>query len=752
MISRPAVLALLFGLVCIFGLACVRVADPYFVRTMRETAFDQFQRLSPRPFQETPVRIVDVDEASLRQFGQWPWPRSVMAELALRLGELGAAAIAFDMLFAEPDRLSPSRLIGDPAFAQFLDQEELARISGEVPNNDAAFAEALSQLPAVLGFAQVAEGQGSLPKVKTGFAYTGAPPFGAVARMMGAARNLAPLDAAAAGLGSISLSPTESVSVVRKVPLVWSDGSELYPGLAIEALRVAMGVSTLVVHAVEDEGVIVQAVRVGDIDIPTTADGALWMRYSRENKDRYVSAASILGDAIDPAVVERIAGHIVFIGTSAIGLHDIRATSVGENVPGVSIHAQLLEQVLTGTYVYRSDWVDGLELFGFVFVGLFVVCMSLATGPMISFLTGGVVAASLAAGTWLAYARYGLLLDPTFPASGGLFVYLAMTSFRYFIADRQKRQIRRAFSQYVAPAVLEQIESRPETLALGGETREVTVLFGDIRDFTTMSERLAPVEVVQFLNALLSGLSRRIIAEQGTIDKFIGDSIMAFWNAPLPMPDHALHACRAALAMRQAVRRFNEGEEGRAGTVWGQDLPAISVGFGINTGMACVGNMGSETRFDYSVVGDTVNIASRVETASKYVAFDIVLSGTTAAGADRLAILSAGTIHVKGKAKTVPTFILVGDEILAQSERFRQLQVAHDRLMAALEADEGEIEVEALIDACKELAQGMDAPLGSFYDRITEREADFHDQAPAKVAAFPVSERMRATPRRAEGE
>ncbi|MBA5779200.1 adenylate/guanylate cyclase domain-containing protein [Stappia sp. F7233] len=752
MISRPAVLAMLFGLACIIALAGVRVADPYFVRTMRETAFDQFQRLSPRPFQETPVRIIDVDEASLRKFGQWPWPRSLMAELTLRLGEMGAAAIAFDMLFAEPDRLSPSRLVGDPALAQYLDQEQLAKLAGEVTNNDAIFADALSQVPAVLGFAQVSEGQGSLPRVKAGFAYTGAPPFTAVARMLGAARNLAPLDDAAIGLGSISLSPTESVSVVRKVPLVWSDGNALYPGLAIEALRVAMGVSTLVVHAIDDEGVIVQAIRVGDIDIPTTADGALWMRYSRENKERYISASAILSDAIDPQTVEKVAGHIVLIGTSAIGLHDIRATSVGENVPGVSIHAQLLEQVLTNTYVYRSDWVDGLELFGFIFVACFVVGMSLATGPLISFLTGGVLAAGLAVGTWLAYARYGLLFDPTFPASGGLFVYLAMTTFRYFIADRQKRQIRRAFTQYVAPAVLEQIEMHPETLALGGETREVTVLFGDIRDFTTLSERLTPVEVVQFLNALLSSLSRQIIAEEGTIDKFIGDCIMAFWNAPLLMPDHALHACRAALAMRRAVGRFNAGDEGRAATGWGRELPAISVGFGINTGMACVGNMGSESRFDYSAVGDTVNIASRVETASKYIAFDIVLSGTTAAGAETLAILSAGTIHVKGKAQTVPTFILVGDEILAQSRQFVELRDAHDRLMTALENEVEEREVEALIAACKELAQGMDAPLGSFYDRITEREDDFHEAPVPKIARFPVEERLRASAGRAEGD
>ncbi len=720
MFRRANIPPLVFGLICIIALCALRVSDPFILQTVRETAFDQFQQISPREYVETQVRVVDVDEASLRQFGQWPWPRSRMADLVERLGQMGAAAVAFDILFVEPDRLSPSRLVNDPSIAKFLDRKQIDLLSSGVIDNDALLAEKLAQFPTILGFATIGQPIPGDPVVKSGFAYTGVNPIDAVPVFSAATHNLADLDAAAAGVGSISLSPSDSVSVVRKVPLLWTDGKTLYPSLAIESLRVAQGVSTILVHAVSDNGTIVQAIRIGQFEVPTTPDGSIWMRYSRENPDRYVSARAILADEVEQATVDAINGHIVFVGTSAIGLYDIRATSLGENVPGVSIHGQLLEQVISGSYVYRSDWVDGLELFGFLIVATYVLVMTLIAGPVVSLMVGAIVAGGVAIGSWLAYADSGLLIDPTFPMAGGFIVYLSMTSIRYVTADRQKRRIRRAFSQYVAPAVLQQIDEQPDGLSLGGEMRDVTVMFTDVRNFTSFSEKLPPVEVVLFLNSLLGRLSEDIIRERGTIDKYIGDSIMAFWNAPVATPDHEYHSCRAALRMRAALENFNSD---RLSSSDGQDHEPIAIGIGINTGEACVGNMGSQSRFDYSVIGDTVNIASRVETACKQVGFDIVLSGTTAGGASAMAILEAGLVPLKGKSNMAPVHILVGDESVAQTDEFIRLKNAHGNLLEALRNNSAGADGRLL--ACKDLARPVHGGLIDFYDMIPTRKTDF---------------------------
>ena len=393
-------------MICIICLVVLRIADPFFLKLGREAAFDQFQRVTPRAYVETPVRIVDIDEASLKEYGQFPWSRRVIADLTERLGQMGAASIAFDILFVEPDRLSPTRIVEDPAISNLLDE---AKVIDDIPDNDVIFAETLASYPTILGFARVAGDVLVKPEIKAGFAYTGTNPADAVPQLDSVASNLPELQNAATGLGSISLAPDESISVVRKVPLLWTDGEKIYPSLAMESLRVAQGVSTIVVHAISEKGTIVQSVRVGDFDIPTTPNGAIWMHYSKETRDRYISAKDVLADEVEQATVDAINGHIVLIGTSAVGLYDIRATSIGENVPGVSIHAQLLEQVISGSFVYRSDWVEGLELFGFIVVGIYILGLTLVTGPVVSLLSGGIVSGGIAAGAWLAYYRAGLL-------------------------------------------------------------------------------------------------------------------------------------------------------------------------------------------------------------------------------------------------------------------------------------------------------------------------------------------------------
>jgi len=714
--------AILFGTIYIFLLVFIRILDPYPVRAVREIAFDQFQRMSPRPYQDLPVRIVDIDEVSLQAYGQWPWPRTLLADLVERLKKLGAAAIVFDVLFVEEDRLSPSRIFSNVQNTGLITGDQLRSLKQTFIDHDQIFSKSLAGANTVLGYSVISGKTAVTPPVKAGIVVVGTDPSPAVPHLAGATAVLPILLDSAAGLGNISLSPTDTVSVVRKVPLIWSDNLQFYPSLAIESLRVAQGVSTIVVHSTSKYGTAVESIRVGEFQVPTTADGSIWVYYNHDRPDRYVSAAQILRGTYDAEIEAKIAGNIVLIGTSASGLFDIRATALGENVPGVSVQAQVLEQIIGGSFLHRADWFKGLEIIILVLVATYVVLMSFLAGPLVSFIGGGIIAFGVAIATWLAFARNGLLIDPTFPIAGGMTSYLIMTSFNYLTADREKRQIRNAFSQFVAPTVLERIERKPDALKLGGEIRNVTVLFVDVRDFTPLSEKLSPVALVDFLNSLFDLLSDDVIARQGTIDKYIGDSLMAFWNAPVDIPDHRLEASRAALQMRRSLklfnqRRFDDSLSNR------EVVSPISIGVGLSSGEACVGNMGSRRRFNYSVVGDTVNVASRVESSCRRLAFDILLSASTAAGVAGMATLWAGAVTMKGKSRPVSVHILVGDEEVTESREFTELVAAHHELLQILGGGSGNFATELM--RARSAGDVVLSELAKFYDAIPSRQADF---------------------------
>jgi len=317
---------------------------------------------------------------------------------------------------------------------------------------------------------------------------------------------------------------------------------------------------------------------------------------------------------------------------------------------------------------------------------------------------------------WLAFVRSGLLIDVTFPAFAGAAVFLAMTAYRFFVADRERRFVRRAFSRYVSPSLLAEIQRDPGRLKLGGQVREITVMFSDVRGFTPISEKLDPEELVVFLNQLLGEMSRLVMARDGTVDKYIGDALMAFWNAPLDIAGHEEKACLATLDMRRALREMTESD------AFGFSAKGLSarIGIGLNTGEAVAGNLGSAERFDYSAIGDAVNVASRVESASKDVGFDILVTASVAEAAPDLAFLDAGTIALKGKSNPVPIFILLGDAEMARSAQFRALKARHDALMtrrAGAPAKDIETEFKALADEGEALVPG----LAQFYEVLASR-------------------------------
>ncbi|AJD42816.1 adenylate/guanylate cyclase domain-containing protein [Rhizobium sp. SEMIA 4085] len=718
--TRAQQIGVIIGLAIVAVLTLLRASDPQLLRLIRDVTFDEYQRVSPRSFEELPVRVIDIDEASLREFGQWPWPRDRLALLVDRLSEMGAAAIAFDILFAEPDRLSPRTVVGN---VPGIDPSLLSQL----PDNDEIFADSIADKPVVLGFGLTNEGT-YRPSVKAGFAFTGESPVGAPPHINAATPLRPRLEANAAGIGHISLNPGSSSSVVRAVPLFLTDGEQLYPNLALEALRVAQGVSTYVLAGAPDAAGVMVSVKTGDFVVPVTAAGELWLYVSPDRAERYVSARHVLAEEGASAKVSAaINGSIVFIGTSAAGLQDIRVTALGENVPGVSLHAQTLEQILNGRYLSRPDWADGLEIFAIAVLGSLLVILTTFVSPAVALACGLAITALAVVASWLCFSYAGLLFDPLAPIISGSVTHFAATSFRILVIDRERREVRRAFGQYLSPSLLYRIEHTRDALRLGGDDRQLTVMFVDVRHFTEISERLPPTAVVGFLNTLLDALSRHVVANEGTLDKFIGDSIMAFWNAPVDVADHETKAVRAALAMRETLGELNAADA----FGFGKDQP-VGIGIGIHTGVACVGNMGAESRFNYSAVGDAVNVAARIESSCKDIGFDILISEDTARLQLGAALLEAGTIGLKGKSSRTRLFAVVGDERVMQSVEFAELRQLHHQLVEAFRSRSPD--TRRIVSAIR-LKTKMIAGLAEFYRRISRRADHFRDE--------PISEEAR---------
>jgi adenylate cyclase len=451
--------------------------------------------------------------------------------------------------------------------------------------------------------------------------------------------------------------------------------------------------------------------------VPTTAQGDIILYERRGAPGEVISASRVLGPDYQ-GLAEALAGRIVLIGTSASGLLDIHATPLSPNIAGVLIHAGVIDQILGGQFLSRADWLEGLEILTFALVGAVLVLVVLRLGPRAGLLVAITAVAAITVVAWYAFAYRGWQVDATFPAFGAIVTYGAMVYFQFSLTERARREVRRAFGYYVAPELLTQIERDAGKMHLGGELKEISVMFADMRGFTSFTEKHTPQDTLNTLNTLFGALGKQIVERYGTIDKFIGDAIMAFWNAPVDVPAHARKAALSAIAMRESLRALNDKK------TFG--VPGIAVGIGISTGVALVGNMGLETRFDYSTIGDPVNVASRVEGESKVVGFDIVAAEPTAVATPELAWLEAGSVQLKGKAARLKVYILVGDDALAQKPAFTALAAAHEELIGVLRAggDSG-----PALARCRELGAALDPQFARFYDLVPGRADDFASPA-----------------------
>lgn len=648
----------MLGLVLLGVVAGIQLLDPAPLKSFRLGVFDQFQRLSPRPYTPAPVRIIAIDDRSLAELGQWPWPRVVLARLVQRLHELGAAAIVFDAVFAEPDRSSPNRML--ERLHDFDIPPELTRRLRQLPDHDQLFAEAIAEAPVVLGFAGTDRARQRRPRLLAGIATAGSNPRGFLKEIPGAIGNLPMLESAAAGQGSFALDQGEG-GIVRQVPLLQNIGGTLYPSLALEALRVAQQASTIVLRANDASGAVqldrasgLQAIRVGALEIPVNADGHIWMHYTGAVTERRVSASDILTQS-SPRRAEMIEGHIVLVGATAAGLKDLRATPVTNFQAGVGIHAQAIEQMLLGWHLERPAWAKGAEVSALLIAGALLLWLLSRLGALWSAMAGLLAISAGIGWSWFAFTEHRLLVDPVYPALAVVVVYLTTSSMGYLRAEREKRWVRQAFSSFLSPALVDQLVASPDRLRLGGESRDMTFLFTDIADFTSFTEASDPGQLVDTLNRYLDRMCAIIMDHGGTIDKVVGDGIHAIFNAPLDQPDHPAQAVACALALDAEARNFSAGH-----TKPERNLGPTRVG--INTGTAIVGNFGGRRRFDYTAHGDAVNTAARLESVNRQLGTRVCVAAATVERCPDQAFRPVGELVLKGLSGVVATFIPVTDK------------------------------------------------------------------------------------------
>ncbi|MBV8653852.1 MAG: adenylate/guanylate cyclase domain-containing protein [Alphaproteobacteria bacterium] len=725
----------LIGLIILAAVIAVRHADPGAVQLMRMRSFDVLQELFPLPPQEQPIAIVDIDDESLAKIGQWPWPRTIVAQMVDRLTQLGAAVIGFDIVFAEPDRSSPARAAESFVGLDAATKEALARL----PSNDTVFAESLRRSRVVLG-ASVADralGDTGDPGVKAPLVKIGGDPLRFLVSYPGVVRAIPELENAAAGRGMFTIEP-ELDGIYRRVPLVLAIGHDLFPALTFDMLRVATGESVAVRTAPEG----IEDVLVGQYSIPTDDQGRVWVRFSHHDPKLVISAKDLLDGNVDP---ERVHDKFVFIGSSYTGYNDIKATPLDNALPGVEVHAQLLETILSGSYLTRPGWADGAEIFLIGATGLLMIILVPITGARWTLLVLGLIAAAIVAGTVYFYVYQSFLLDGSLSLATAAALYTILVYANYSREQNQRRQIRSAFAQYVSPAYVERIAADPSLLKLGGEHRNMTFLFCDIRSFTAISERYRddPGSLTRLINRYMTPMTNTIqVDHRGTIDKYIGDCIMAFWNAPLDDTEHARNACRAAFSMLRELAALNEvlaaeAAEGEArqrveeaangGTLVHRRVftKRLDIGIGINTGDCIVGNMGSDMRFGYTVLGDAVNLASRLEGQSKNYGVVIVIGEDTERHVPDFATLELDLIAVKGRAEAVHIFTLLGDQEIAATEAYKALRELHDAMLRAYRAQDWP-GARTLIAECR----AHDGRLQHLYDLYEARIAAFEIEPP----------------------
>ena len=733
----PTTITLIFLILA----ASYRINDPPFIEELRLRSFDSYVRAWPHEgITSRPIAILDIDERSLDQLGQWPWPRTVVGDLLKSLRSYDIAVLSMDVVFSEEDRTSPNNLVRHVLYD--IDPIMRDRLS-RLPDNELAMTKIMSSgLPVVLGMpssSKKLEAADNLPASSVKGAFGPNPlQFIRVNRFANLLSNLDVLNKDARGFGVFSFG-FDYDGTVRRVPIIVSVGDQIYPGLALETLRVGLRSQGIYVRSADNLGIISVLLQQDDGSrrvIPTDTQGRIWVKFGKpqrynqpykegDKKRLYISAIDVLERRVPK---EWLKDHFVFFGASASGLKDLRNTPIDPALPGVEVHANVLSNILSGDSLLVPPSIDIFETLVMLVLGILTILIKRRFSLALAFvLFLFFIALNFSTSIYL-YLNYGILYDAFLISLVTFLIFIMFTLFNYLRESSEKKHIRRAFEQYLSPALIEQLSASPDKLSLGGELRTMSFLFCDVRGFTTISEsyKTNPQGLTLLMNRLLTPLTNEILERKGTIDKYMGDCIMAFWNAPLTDDQHAENAVNSGLEMFKALDVLNEErrlEAEKDGKIY---LP-LNVGVGINTGEAVVGNMGSEQRFDYSVLGDPVNLASRLEGQSKSYGVNMVIGESTAAMLQqRFAIVELDRIAVKGKKDAVTIYTVLGDASYEYWDKVVDLLPHHKNFLDNYRRQKW--------DSAEKLAKSgaRFAPLKQLYNMYLDRINEYRSSPPIR--------------------
>ena len=666
------------------------------------------------------VVIVAVDDESVEQLGRWPWSRHKLAELVDRIALAEPSVVGFDIVQSESeasvDVVRLKKLM--PGLPEMC-WAPLTEAIGAVADPDEDLARAIASLDAaVLGYffdirgphspagGEQSDGAGVEPDDEDSeFLHydkieelRGSSLEAGLGRLPSAVRripNVTVIRDAAYGEAFFNVFPDTGDGAVRRIPLAIRYKDKLAVPLAVGMVRAYRPNDTFYAR-LADFGV--EKVMMGLQTIPTAENGQLLVNYRGPSRTfEHVSAVELLRD---DAMIERLRGKVVLIGVTATAVADTRVTPLDAAMPGVEVQATVVDNILTNDFITQPKWIVLVE------IGAILLCMAvlgwLLRAPQ--GLRNVAVTVSIGAayffGSQLVFRMGGASLGFVYPGVAIATAAFVITTAKYVVEEREKREIRQAFGQYLSPQIVEILAKDPSALELGGEEKELTVLFTDIRSFTVRAEQLEPNELTSMLQEFFTPMSHEILDHKGTIDKYMGDAIMAFWNAPLDDPEHARNACRTALRFFKVLPEINAKF---AKVTEGAEVPfnPIKIGVGIAAGLNTVGNMGSDVRFNYTVMGDTTNLAARLQDLTKDFNVPIVVGEKAQAAAPDMAYLEIGQVRVRGKLRPSRAFALLGDEEMARSDAFLELAAAHRRFLTAY-IDGHFDDAERLLELCVE--------------------------------------------------
>ncbi|MDC0335934.1 adenylate/guanylate cyclase domain-containing protein [Pseudodesulfovibrio sp.] len=696
--------------------------QPQFLRFLDHKLYDQFLiKYHTDNATDVPI-LIDLDEQSLAEMGQWPWPRYRVATLLKLLQLYGASAVATDIIFVEPDKTSPDVIIKQLKKELNVD----ATIEGIPPalmDNDKLLAHYLKTGPFVLGIdflTHALDKEDGVVKNTTDcfikpakvavLSVPGAPsPHDVIFKAEEAICPQPVLAMAAQRTGFITIAADED-GLYRKVPLLFSWNEKFYPSLALAALMQATGIKSMVVK-MSDQGV--ESVRFGKTVIPTDKQGRMLINYRGKSKTfRYISARDVLNKKLKPG---ELRGKIAFIGASASGLKDIRAMPLDTGYPGVEAHATIVDNILSKEFLKKPVWGTGVEFLGMLAAGIITTFLLMWARAAWMILPLICMSLGMWYGSVFLYTQEMIYISPLYALINLALTFLLLTMIKFWREEHAKKFIHGAFAHYLAPSVISQIMDDPESLSLEGQEKDITIQFSDVRSFTSLSEKLTPTQVTDLLHDYLTPMTRIITEHEGTLDKFIGDAVMAFWNAPLDIANHQEKSLEAALIQQDKLDELNEMFIEKYGFT-------IAVGIGIHSGPVRVGNMGSADLFDYTLIGDNVNLASRLEGLTKYYGQKLVVSQTIVdACKDKYTFRILDSVRVKGKEEpiTIYTAYTLGNAKKREAE-LTKYATAHD-LYLSMKFDEAK----AIFQELKETEVEP-----SLYDMYIERCEHLKEEHP----------------------